>query len=118
MTTKQKKMLGRIITTFIVYVGAIVAKEMGLLDGFSSTLPELLLFLVPYLMIGWDIVYKAFRHIIHGQVFDENFLMSLATFGAFGVGQYSEAVAVMLFYQVGEWFQDYAVTRSRKSITD
>ncbi|MEG1293489.1 MAG: heavy metal translocating P-type ATPase [Clostridium sp.] len=118
MTTKQKKMLGRIITTFIVYVSAIVAKEMGLLDGFSSTLPELLLFLVPYLMIGWDIVYKAFRHIIHGQVFDENFLMSLATFGAFGVGQYSEAVAVMLFYQVGEWFQDYAVTRSRKSITD
>lgn len=118
MTTKQKKMLGRIITTFIVYVSAIVAKEMGLLDGFSRTLPELLLFLVPYLMIGWDIVYKAFRHIIHGQVFDENFLMSLATFGAFGIGQYSEAVAVMLFYQVGEWFQDYAVTRSRQSITD
>ena len=69
-------------------------------------------------MIGWDIVYKAVRGIVNGQVFDENFLMTIATFGAFGVGEYSEAVAVMLFYQVGELFQSYAVSRSRQSIAD
>lgn len=75
-------------------------------------------FLIPYLIIGWDIVYKAFRGIKNGQVFDENFLMTVATFGAFGVGEFSEAVAVMLFYQVGELFQSYAVNRSRQSISD
>ena len=69
-------------------------------------------------MIGYDIVYKAVRNISHGQVFDENFLMMVATFGAFGVKEYSEAVAVMLFYQVGELFQNYAVGKSRQSISD
>ena len=76
------------------------------------------IYLVPYLVIGYDIVYKAARNISHGQVFDENFLMMIATFGAFGVGEYSEAVAVMLFYQVGELFQGYAVGKSRQSISD
>ena len=74
--------------------------------------------MVPYLVIGYDIVYKAVRNISHGQVFDENFLMMVATFGAFGVKEYSEAVAVMLFYQVGELFQNYAVGKSRQSISD
>lgn len=69
-------------------------------------------------MIGWDILYKAVRNIKNGQVFVENFLMAVATIGAFGVNEYSEAVAVMLFYQVGELFQSYAVNRSRQSITD
>ena len=69
-------------------------------------------------MIGYDIIYKAIRNISHGQVFDENFLMFVATVGAFVVGEYSEGVAVMLFYQVGELFQSYAVNKSRQSITD
>ena len=69
-------------------------------------------------MIGYDIIYKAIRNITHGQVFDENFLMFVATVGAFVVGEYSEGVAVMLFYQVGELFQSYAVNKSRQSITD
>lgn len=105
MTKKQKVMLGRIIVSFLLYLGAIIL-----------SIPGFLVFLVPYLIIGWDIVYKAARGIGNGQIFDENFLMTIATFGAFGVGEYSEAVAVMLFYQVGELFQDYAVNRSRQSI--
>ena len=79
---------------------------------------QFLIYLIPYLVIGYDIVYKAVRNISHGQVFDENFLMMVATFGAFGVKEYSEAVAVMLFYQVGELFQNYAVGKSRQSISD
>lgn len=74
------------------------------------------LYLIPYALIGWDILWKAVRNILHGQVFDENFLMALATVGAFFTGEYTEAVFVMLFYQVGELFQDYAVGKSRKSI--
>ena len=73
--------------------------------------------MIPYLIVGWDIIYRAVRNISHGQVFDENFLMCIATFGALGVKEYSEAVAVMLFYQIGELFQSYAVNRSRQSIS-
>ena len=76
------------------------------------------MFLIPYITVGYDVIRKAFTNIAHGQVFDENFLMMIATFGAFGVKEYSEAVAVMLFYQVGELFQGYAVGKSRQSITD
>lgn len=74
-------------------------------------------FLVPYAVIGWDVLWRAARNISHGQVFDENFLMALATLGAFCIGEYPEAVFVMLFYQVGELFQSYAVGKSRQSIT-
>ena len=74
------------------------------------------LYLIPYAIIGWDVLWKAVRNIRNGQVFDENFLMALATVGAFGTGEYAEAVFVMLFYQVGELFQDYAVGKSRQSI--
>ena len=83
------------------------------LEGWAS----LAAFAVPYAGVGWDVLWKAVRNILHGQVFDENFLMALATVGAFATGEYSEGVAVMLFYQIGEWFQRYAVGRSRKSIT-
>ena len=77
---------------------------------------RLLLFLVPYAVVGWDVLWKAVRNILHGQVFDENFLMALATVGAFCIGEYPEGVLVMLLYQVGELFQDLAVDRSRRSI--
>ena len=77
---------------------------------------RLVVFLVPYAVIGWDILWKAVRNISHGQVFDENFLMALATVGAFFTGEFPEAVAVMLFYQIGELFQSYAVGKSRQSI--
>lgn len=117
MNKKQKTMLGRIIVAFIIYILAIVGEHSGVLERFPGMWPKLLIFLVPYLIIGWDIIYKAARGIINGQVFDENFLMTIATFGAFGVREYSEAVAVMLFYQVGELFQNYAVNRSRQSIS-
>lgn len=118
MTKKQKAMLTRIIVAFIIYITLVVTDHMGMLPPQLGLWGKLALYLVPYILIGWDIVYKAFRNIRNGQVFDENFLMTVATFGAFGVGEYSEAVAVMLFYQVGELFQSYAVNRSRQSITE
>lgn len=117
MTTKQKHMLIRILGTFVIYLGLTAADHMGALPFEEGSLPLLVLYLEPYFLIGWDIIYKALRNIKNGQVFDENFLMALATVGAFAVSQYSEAVAVMLFYQVGELFQNYAVNRSRQSIT-
>ena len=118
MNQKQKTMLKRIVAAAIVYIAAAAAKKMNVFAGMPQPWTELVVFLIPYLIIGWDIVYKAVRGIVNGQVFDENFLMAIATFGAFGVGEYSEAVAVMLFYQVGELFQSYAVSRSRQSIAD
>ena len=118
MTSKQKKMLYRIITAFVLFVVLMVLEHTGVLEQFPSQWLVFLIYLIPYLVIGYDIVYKAVRNISHGQVFDENFLMMVATFGAFGVKEYSEAVAVMLFYQVGELFQNYAVGKSRQSISD
>ena len=108
MTRKQKKMLLRILFSLVLWVCAFFLPLEGTW--------RLLAFLVPYLVIGWDILWKAIRNILHGQVFDENFLMAIATVGAFCIGEYPEAVAVMLFYQVGELFQSYAVGRSRRSI--
>lgn len=118
MTKKQKAMLTRIIAVFIIYITLAVTDHMEILPEWLGVWGKMALYLIPYVLIGWDIVYKAFRNIRNGQVFDENFLMTVATFGAFGVGEYSEAVAVMLFYQVGELFQSYAVNRSRQSITE
>lgn len=118
MTKKQKTMLYRIIIAAIVYIPLFVMDHKNMLE-FETQIPvRFLLFMIPYIIIGWDIIYRAVRNIAHGQVFDENFLMSIATFGAIGVKEYSEAVAVMLFYQVGELFQSYAVSRSRQSISD
>lgn len=117
MMKKQKIMLYRIIAAAVIYVPLFVLEHMGKLE-FQSEIPvQFLLFMIPYLIVGWDIIYRAVHNISHGQVFDENFLMCIATFGALGVKEYSEAVAVMLFYQIGELFQSYAVNRSRQSIS-
>lgn len=116
MTDKQKKMLARILVTFVIFAVLFVAEHTGNLDSLKGSILLFAIYLVPYLLIGYDIVWKAIRNISHGQVFDENFLMMIATFGALGVREYSEAVAVMLFYQIGELFQSYAVGKSRQSI--
>ena len=108
MTKKQKKMLVRILASGALFVIAELLPFEGVL--------QLVAFLIPYAIIGWDVLWKAVRNIRNGQVFDENFLMALATVGAFGTGEFAEGVAVMLFYQVGELFQGYAVGRSRQSI--
>ena len=118
MTKKQKNMLTRILVTAVLYVALVAADHMKMISAVFTGWKMLFLYLIPYFVIGWDILYKAVRNIKNGQIFDENFLMAVATIGAFGVNEYSEAVAVMLFYQVGELFQSYAVNRSRQSITD
>ena len=110
MTKKQKKMLYRIIAAAIVLVIASLIPEGIILRP--------IVFLISYVIIGYDIIKKAVLGIIHGQVFDENFLMAVATVGAIGLREYAEGTAVMLFYQIGELFQGYAVGKSRKSITD
>ena len=112
MNKKLKKRLKKII------IGAIAFCVAVGLARFLPNIISLLLFLAAYTIIGGDVVKKAVQNILKGQVFDENFLMLIATVGAFFVGEYPEAVAVMLFYQVGEWFQSYAVNRSRKSIKE
>ena len=108
MTRRQKRLLFRIIIAAVLFAA-------GSLLPLGPTV-EMGVFLVCYAVIGWDIVWKAVTNILHGQVFDENFLMTIATIGALILGEHSEGVAVMLFYQVGEWFQSYAVSKSRKSI--
>lgn len=118
MTSKEKKMLIRIGISFFVFLILLVCEYSGVTEPLRGTWVLFALFAVPYLIIGYDIIRKAAVNISHGQVFDENFLMMLATFGAFAVSEYAEAVAVMLFYQVGELFQSYAVGRSRKAIQD
>lgn len=118
MTKKQKTMRARIIIAFVLFAPCMILEHMGVFDPIPYRWILFLIFLVPYLIIGYDIIFRAARNISHGQVFDENFLMMIATFGAFGVGEYEEAVAVMLFYQVGELFQSYAVGKSRQSITE
>ena len=118
MTKNQKKMLERILVTAVLFVALLVLEHVGILEQITQPVLIFIIYLVPYLLIGYDIIFKAFRNISHGQVFDENFLMMIATFGAFGVREYSEGVAVMLFYQIGELFQGYAVGKSRQSIAD
>ena len=108
LTKKQKKMLRRISIAAVLYVLLELWGPVGLLG--------LLLYLVPYGVVGWDVLWRAVRNIRNGQIFDENFLMVVATIGAFGCGEYPEGVAVMLFYQIGELFQSVAVSRSRQSI--
>lgn len=108
MNSKQKKMLLRIVVSGILFAAA------GLMQ--LSDTPRLIAYLAAYFVVGWDVLWRAVRGIASGQVFDESFLMGLATVGAFAIGEFPEGVAVMLFYQIGEWFQSYAVGRSRKSI--
>ena len=109
MSKKQKRMLFRVLASAVLFAVALLLPTEGWLRLFT--------FLIPYAVIAWDVLWRAVRNIAHGQVFDENFLMSLATVGALATGEYPEAVLVMLFYQVGELFQSYAVDQSRKSIT-
>ena len=117
MTKKQKGMLTRILLSLGIYIVLAVLEHTGAFSGLEAW-ALFGLYAIPYGIVGWDIVFKAFRGIRNRQVFDENFLMTIATFGAAAIGQYEEAVAVMLFYQVGELFQNYAVNRSRQSIAD
>ena len=105
----MKKSLIQIIISFILFLIAIAIP-------FGNDLINKILFIIAYLIVGLEIVWKAIKNIFRGKVFDEHFLMSIATIGAFAIGEFPEAVAVMLFYQVGELFQDYAVDKSRKSI--
>jgi Cd2+/Zn2+-exporting ATPase len=109
MTNKQKKMLMRIVSAALLYALALLLP--------LPEIAKLIVFITAYLIVAWNVLFKAARNIGNGQVFDENFLMAVASLGAFALGEHSEAVAVMLFYQVGEWFQDYAVNRSRKSVS-
>lgn len=111
MTKKQKKNLYRIISALVFYIALrIINIENPYLDFF--------LYLIPYLIVGYDVLKGALHGILNKQVFDENFLMAVATVGAIGLGEYPEAVAVMLFYQIGELFQSYAVGKSRKNISN
>ena len=108
MTRRQKKTLYRILAAALLTLVAALLPAEGLWKALA--------FVVPYLVIGCDVLWSALRNIAHGQVFDEKFLMAIATLGAFAIGEYPEAAAVMLFYQIGEFFQSVAVGRSRKSI--
>ena len=115
MTAKQKKNLLRILLS----AALIIALHFVPVTGW----PRFLLYMIPYLIIGYDILIKAFKGLVNRQPFDECFLMAVATIGAIALGlvksgDYTEAVAVMLFYQIGEWFQSYAVGKSRRSISD
>lgn len=108
LTKKQKKMLRRIFAAAVLTLAAAFLPLEGLWRGVA--------FMVPYLIAGYDVLWSAVRKIAHGQLFDEEFLMSIATLGAIGIAEYPEAAGVMIFYQVGELFQSIAVGRSRKSI--
>ena len=106
---KQKKLLVKIIAALLLFVAAIFCDDLKIVQA--------VLFLLSYFLVGWPILQKAVKNLFYGQVFDENFLMAIATVGAFALGEYSEGVAVMLFYQIGEFFQKYADNKSRKSIS-
>ncbi len=112
LTRKQRKMLYQILAAAALLIAVKLLPNLFPVPRWM----EIPLYLAPYLIIGWDVLWKAVRNILNGQVFDENFLMALATVGAFATGEYAEAVFVMLFYQTGELFQDYAVGKSRQSI--
>ncbi|MDY4857167.1 MAG: heavy metal translocating P-type ATPase [Candidatus Onthovivens sp.] len=123
LSKKQKKELIRIIIALVLFIVLLIIDKVLNLEtiipnanNYGWLLP-FFLYLSLYLYIGYDVLYKAIRNIFHGEIFDENFLMCLATIGAFGIKEFSEGVAVLLLYQIGEWFQDYAVKKSRKSIS-
>lgn len=113
MTKKQKKVLIRIIVSAVLLAGIMITTKLVEINKWI----QFALYLVPYLIIGYDILKKAVKGIIKGQIFDENFLMAVATVGAVALGEFSEGAAVMLFYQIGELFQSVAVGKSRKNIT-
>ncbi len=120
MNKKQKKSLIKIIIAAVLVIALAVIEVLSEKYGVIPELPKWLafvLYMIPYLVVGYDILWRAIKNIRNGQVFDENFLMAVATIGAIALGEYREGVAVMLFYQIGEFFQSYAVGKSRKNIT-
>ena len=119
LTKKQKRDLTRIIIAMIMFFTLLILQHTHVIpEEYHKSIPMLLVYLVPYFIVGYDVVRKCILGVAHGQMFDESFLMTLATVGAFGSGEFDEAVAVMLFYQVGEFFQGYAVGKSRGAIQD
>ncbi len=118
MTKKQKRIFVRILIGAGLFLAAAALPFISLLSQNAAATVQLLLYIAAYLVIGGDVLYGAVRNILRGRVFDENFLMGIATVGAFCLREYPEAVGVMLFYQIGELFQSYAVAKSRKSISD
>lgn len=120
MNKKQKKVLIRIIVSIalLTIIAIITSEGIGISVLSDNRIVQLVLYLIPYFVIGYDILKKAFKGIMNRQVFDENFLMAVATIGAICLGEYREGVAVMLFYQIGELFQSYAVGKSRRNISE
>ena len=122
MTRSQKRNLIRLLIVLVLFLAVFITDKVidlnTVFDSDLSYLFPLSLYLVLYLAIGYDVIFKAVRNISHGQIFDENFLMLIATIGAFATFEFEEAVAVLVFYQFGEFFQDYAVNRSRNSIKE
>lgn len=122
MTRSQKRNLIRLLLVLVLFLAVFITDKLidlnTVFDSELSYLFPLSLYLVLYLAIGYDVIFKAIRNISHGQIFDENFLMLIATIGAFATFEFEEAVAVLVFYQFGEFFQDYAVNRSRNSIKE
>ena len=122
MTRFQKRNLIRLLIVLVLFLAVFITDKVidlnTVFDSDLSYLFPLSLYLVLYLAIGYDVIFKAIRNISHGQIFDENFLMLIATIGAFATFEFEEAVAVLVFYQFGEFFQDYAVNRSRNSIKE
>ena len=111
MNSKQKRNLIRILIASVILISLLIFE-------IENTLIQFILFMIPYFIVGYDILMKALKGIKNKQVFDENFLMVVATIGAIMVGEYEESVSVMLFYQIGEWFQNYAVRKTRKNISE
>ncbi len=120
MSKKQKKVLIRIIisTVLLIMIGILTSEGLGIPYLSDNGIVQLVVYLIPYIIIGYDILRKAFKGIMNRQVFDENFLMAVATVGAICLGDYREGVTVMLFYQIGELFQSYAVGKSRRNISE
>ena len=122
MTRSQKRNLIRLLIVLVLFLAVFITDKVidlnTVFDSELSYLFPLSIYLVLYLAIGYDVIFKAIRNISHGQIFDENFLMLIATIGAFATFEFEEAVAVLVFYQFGEFFQDYAVNRSRNSIKE
>ena len=121
MNKKQKRQLKKIIVAIVLLVVMVIIHKLLIdkleLGNVLSRVILTVMYLVPYLIIGGKVLAKAGRNILNGQVFDENFFMTLATIGAFILGEYTEAAAVMLFYQVGELFENIAVNKSRTAVT-
>ena len=119
MSNKMKKERRRIMVAGAIFAALMIAEHaFALPEAFDNRWVMMMLYMIPYMICGWPVLRKCGKGIANRQMFDESFLMTIATVGAFATGQNSEAVAVILFYQVGEFFQEYAVGESRRAISD